>query len=517
MAEGSSSKSATAGKNATQSPPKTIKKQRSLKSLFSFFKSLKQDRKSPSIPESHYPNNRPFTKALGLSTASLPAQTSMGEDEDDENPDYDSPRTIGHWHSTTSLPSQVRPPFARHSPTSSSSSASSFEFPSDASTAATSPSNSSPSVLIKSLSSASVVIADPATSVVSSMEHNSPPIQPSAKSPKMTKTSKRVSDNYQKQPSPLSSVMDAHSPYTPQMSTQDHQPKRRSYLGNLLRRSQSHPDLADLTQADLPPLPPMPMLAPSSRPTTPASSISRAKSFRKKFADPKKSGGFGGYTDQEKIERISILGADPAGYGYYLYPTSEKEASNKRNSGTGPPGRPGYVGDWKRDNWGSRPDGPGGGRGNNGAPRAWKDSRGRGFRKTVAPQAIPEEAGDVFDSESKPNRRFSNPTLAESVSAPEEKKERRQSLHNSWDLIQAHQKTQELSSLQVSYTKTEALDQDDEAVLRGLQQGALRVMDAADSVVGEFDGNITSLPSPNTRGSGMKDNLPMIRIDMVEA
>lgn len=263
----------------------------------------------------------------------------------------------------------------------------------------------------------------------------------------------------------------------------------------------------------------MPMLAPSSRPTTPASSISRAKSFRKKFADPKRSGGFGGYTDQEKLERISILGADPAGYGYYLYPTSEREASNKRNSGTGPPGRPGYVGDWKRDNWGSRPDGPGGGRGNSGAPRAWKDSRGRGFRKTVAPQAIPEEAGDVFDSESKPNRRFSNPTLAESVSIVEEKKERRQSLHNSWDLIQAHQKTRELSSLQVP--GVEALNQDDEAVLRGLQQGALRAMDAADSAAGEFDGNITGLPSPNTgeqvKMVEMKDNLPMIRIDMVKA
>lgn len=399
MTEGSSPKFAGPATTGVAQSSKIIKKQRSLKSLFSFFKSLKQDKKAPTIPESNYPNNRPFTKAPGFSTASLPTRTSTGEDEDDDNSDNDFSRTVGHWHSTTSLPSQVRPPFARHSPTSSSSSASSFEFPSDASTAATSPSNSSPSVLIKSLSSASIATADSVTSVVSSMEHNSPPTQLSTGSLKTTKTSKRVSDSYRKQPSPLSSVMDAHSPYTPQISTRDYQPKRRSYLGGLLRRSQSHPDLADLTQADLPPLPPMPTI-PTSRPTSLTPSISRAKSFRNKFVDPKKSAGSSGYTDQEKIERMLILGADPAGYGYYLYPASEKEASNRRTSGTGPPGRPGNVGDWRRDNWGSRSDGHGGGRGSNGAPRAWKDSRGRGFRTTVAQQAIPEEASDAFDSES---------------------------------------------------------------------------------------------------------------------
>lgn len=228
---------------------------------------------------------------------------------------------------------------------------------------------------------------------------------------------------------------------------------------------------------------------------------------------------------------MSILGADPAGYGYYLYPPSEKEASNRRNSGTGPPGRPGYVADWKKDSWGSRSDGPGGGRGNSGAPpRAWKDSRGRGFRRAVAHQAIPEEASDAFDSESmmsqsnKPSRRFSNPTLAEPMSTPEEKKERRQSLHNSWDLIQAHQKIQELASLKVPCAKTKSPDQEDEAVLRVLQQGALRAIDAADSVIEESDGNIINLSIPDTGDSGeqvkvveMKDNLPIIRIDMVKA
>lgn len=269
----------------------------------------------------------------------------------------------------------------------------------------------------------------------------------------------------------------------------------------------------------------MPTLASSAQPASPAS-ISRAKSFRKKFGDSKKSGGFGGYTDQEKIERMSILGADPAGYGYYLYPTSEKEASNKRNSGTRPPGRPGYAGDWKRDNRGPHPDGPGGGRGASGSPRGWKDGRGRGFRKTVAQQAIPEESSDAVDSESmmsqsgKPNRRFSNPNP---VSTLEVKKERRQSLHNSWDLIQAHQKIQEFSSLQVPCAKAKVPDQDDEAVLRELQQGALRALDAADSAIEEFNGNIISLSLPNPEGSGeqakvveMKDNLPMIRIDVVE-
>lgn len=275
----------------------------------------------------------------------------------------------------------------------------------------------------------------------------------------------------------------------------------------------------------------MPALTLASRPASPVSSISRAKSFRNKFTDPKKGTGFGGYTDQEKIERMSILGADPAGYGYYLYPTSEKEASNRRNSGTGPPGRPGYVGDWKKDNWGSRSDGPGGGRGNSGAPpRAWKDSRGRGFRRAVAQQAIPEEASDAFDSENmmsqpnKPSRRFSNPTSVEPVSTLEEKAERKQCLHNSWDSIQAHQKIQELSLLKVPSAKTKMPDQEDEAVLRVLQQGALRAIDAADSVVEEFDGNIIDLPIPDTGDSGeqvkvveMKDNLPIIRIDMVEA
>lgn len=305
----------------------------------------------------------------------------------------------------------------------------------------------------------------------------------------------------------------------------------------------------------------MPASAPSLRPKSSSSSISRVKTFRRRSGDPRD--GVGGYTDQEKIERMSILGADPAGYGYYLYPTSQKETSNnQRNSGMAPPsgkrGRPGYVDDWKRGSWGgSGPDGFGGGRGGSGAPggRAWKDSRSRGFRRTVAQQAIPEEAGDAFDPESSSSRRFSegfspgsdclrqNPTLAKVApsilttldneamiadkSTSSEKKERGQSFHNSSDSIQAHEKVQELLPPQVPGAKTDvshSQGQDDEVVLRRLQQGVQGAMDTIDSVAEVLDGKMANFSRPSTAGSGkqmkvveIKDSLPMIRIDMIKA
>lgn len=312
----------------------------------------------------------------------------------------------------------------------------------------------------------------------------------------------------------------------------------------LLRRSHSHPDLADLTPEELPPLPPMPASAPSG----PASSyfaISRAKTFRRRSADSRKRDGIGGYTDQEKIERISILGADPVGYGYYLYPTSQKETNNRRNSGMGQPsskrGKPGYVDDWNKGSWGgSGSEGFGGGRGGGtGTPsgRAWKDSRGRGFRRTVAQQAIPEEAGDAFDSESTtskstgPSRRSSegfslgpeylrqNPTSAGPVSSIS------QNQTAVADKITLDKK--ECDSVQTSCAQAnlpQDRDQVGEAVSRKSQQEAQKAMDTTDFAVEGFDGKMINFSRPNTAGTGeqtgvigAKDNLPMVRIDMIEA
>lgn len=540
-------------KDPSQTSGKPIKKQRSLRSLFSFLKSSKK------VSEYYYPSRGSALKGQSFSTFSLPAQVPIGEGEDDESSDTDSPR--GRWHSTTSLPSQVRPPFACHTPSSSSSSASSLEFPSDTSTAATSPSNSSPSILIKSLSSASIVTMNSTASATStrSMEHNSPPNQALTKSTKMSKSSKRATDSYRKQPSPLSSVMDAHSPYTfptiPQTSTHENQPKRRSSLGNfLLRRTQSHPDLADLTQEYLPPLPPMPASAPSSRPTSSSSSISRAKTFRRRSGDLRKTDGMGGYTEDQKIERMSILGADPAGYGYYLYPTSEKKISSQKNSRMSPPsgkrGRPGYVDDWKRNSWGGAgSDGFGGGRVSNAGPsgKAWKDSRGRSFRRTVT-QAIPEEAGDAFDSESTSlDKQFTDNStlgyprqnLALAASDPKipatpsktdkemssriQPEECTQSPHNCWNSIHTRKQLQEIPSSMVPCEEAKTQqdsDRGDEAMLREQQQGVQRAMDA---VAEGFEGKTTNFSRPNTAGSEptrvneLKDGLPMFKVNMIQA
>ncbi|KAI5841453.1 hypothetical protein DFP73DRAFT_125075 [Morchella snyderi] len=412
-----SSKSAPAGiKDASQA----VKKRSSLRAMFSFWKFSK---KTPVLAEAEIANpiiSGPASKDLGFSTASLPTgPTRERSDSEGSSSSVNSEPALPtiRTPSTASLPAEVRPPFARHVPSPSNSSASSLEFTSDASTAATSPSNSSPSILIKSLSSASIVtMGGSAAAIVDTpVEPISPPKQASPNTTKLPKPVKRSTDSYQKHPSPLSSVMDAHSPYTmpsapprsmTSQSHENHQPRRRSSLGNFLRRSQSHPDLADLTQEYLPPLPPMPKSNPSSSRPRSSSSLARAKSFRRR-SDGRKPDGVGGYTEDQKIERMSILGADPAGYGYYLYPTSKPEVSNGKNSsasGLGKRTRPAYLEDWKRHSWGSNSDN--GRVSTTAAPssKAWKDARGRSFRRTVT-QAIPEEAGDSLD----PDKRAQSP------------------------------------------------------------------------------------------------------------
>ncbi|RPB02637.1 hypothetical protein L873DRAFT_1826662 [Choiromyces venosus 120613-1] len=566
--------------------PQVVKKKGSLRSICgSFFKSSKD--KKANKTGSQYPSRKSEAgaknrgnEAPAFSTTSLPTQvrsstSSTSSPYEDEDEFHGSIPHAKHGasrktHSTTSLPAQIRPPFAFHTPSSSSSSTSSLEFASDASTAATSPSASSPSVLIKSLSSQSISTLNHSTTSLSSTpsrETSPTRTQSSAKSSKM---SKRAPENYRKQPSPLSTVTDAHSPYmlptAPESSLlherpNSFQPKRRSSLGNyILRRTQSHPDLTDFTTDDLPPFPQMPISAPTSRPGSSNSTLSsRTLSLRRKSgkADVETPTS---YSTQEKIEHRSILGADPAGAGFYLYPTAQPENSSTRSSSSssssssrsGSRGRPPVNGNMDGDSRGNTWTGPDEHNNSRGMPpagRGWRDPRGGwSFRRSVTQQVILEEVGDVADSpqtmsSSSSAPKFDTQKTAQRSGCPlnqnrspdmsrdasvSEKSERRRSLHNNWDLIQSQMQIHKYNFPQLRVppeTKKEGEDWDmgERIALRKLQQGAMRFMDASGT-----DGNgsrgtpaTIKFEHPNRLSAvgkerGLIDSLPVVRIESVE-
>ncbi|PWW76738.1 hypothetical protein C7212DRAFT_279730 [Tuber magnatum] len=569
--------------------PRVVKKKGSLRSIFgSLFKSTKGKKANKTGPQ--YPSREGEASARNrgnevpaFSTTSLPTQarsstssTSLTYGDEDAEFSSSIPHTAHgesrKTHSTTSLPAQIRPPFAFHAPSSSSSSsssASSIEFVSDTSTAATSSSVSSPSVPIKSPSSQSISILNRSTTSLSSTpsrETSPTRTQSSTKPPKMPK---RAVGDYSKQPSPLSTVTDAHPPYilptapeSPVLHERPNsfQPKRRSSLGDyILRRTQSHPDLTDFTTDDLPPFPQMPISAPTSRPGSSSSALSsRTLSLRRRSGKTDMEAATS-YSIQEKIEHRSILEADPAGTGFYLYPTARPEISNRRSS-SGSSSSSSRSGSWGRTPMGGNmsddlrrnsrtgPDGrsvrsmPPAGRG-------WRDPRGgRSFGGSVAQQVILEEVGDLADSPQTlssslsapsidsqqaalrsrgPSNQNRSPDVSKNASVSE-KSERRRSLHNNWDSIQSQMRIHgdDFPRLQVPMeTKKEGedLDMGEKIALRNLQWGAMRFLDASGTDGNSSRGTPVTIESghPNGlsavgKGRGLIDSLPIFRIESVE-
>lgn len=565
-------------------PPRVVKKKSSMRSIFAcFFKSPRDKRANKT--GSQYPSRKREAsaknrgnEALAFSTISLPTRarsstSSTSSPYDDEDEEFNS--SIPHaehgasrkTHSTISLPGQIRPPFAFHAPSSSSSSASSLEFVSDVSTAATSPSASSPSVLIQSSSPQSTLTPNHSTTSLSSnpSRETSPTRTQSLTKP--SKMSKRALENYRKHPSPLSTVTDAHSPYILPTAPEppvlherpnSFQPKRRNSLSNyILRRTQSHPDLTDFTTDDLPQFPQLPVSAPTSRPGSAASSRTLSRRRRSGKAD---IGAPTSYSTQEKIEHRSILGADPAGAGFYLYPPAQSEISSRRGgshsgssgSRSGSRGRAPMGGnmsdDPRRNNSWTGLDGHNA-RGMPPAGRGWRDPRGgRSFGRSVTQQVILEEVGDVADSPQTMSSSSSAPNLdsrqamlgsgglpnqsrlldmSKNASLPE-KGERRRSLHNNWDPIQSQTRIHSdgFQQLQVPpEIKKEGRDWDmgESMALKKLQQGEMRFMDASSADRNSSRGTPVRIQfgHPNRlsavgKGRGLIDSLPVVRIESVE-
>lgn len=584
------------GAEAHISSGPTIKRKGSFRSLLTcFFKSSKQGRKTHKVGSTGSGDASVKTARLlprlrsSLSTISLPikvrastpsvASPHRSEYDNEEGSNNSRPLAENGLsrkaQSTTSLPSQIRPPFVSHAPSSSSSSASSLEFVCDDSTAATSPSNSSPSVLMKSPSSQSISTLDHSTSSLSS-EKSREPSPPRAQSPAgMPKKPKRTPENYSKQPSPLSTVTDAHSPYTnpttPESSSgrpSDSRSKRRGSLGSfILRRTQSHPDLTDLTTDDLPLFPQMPISTPPSRPVSSSSILSpRSLTLRRKSS---KIGPHGptSYSLEEKLEHRSILGADPAG-GFHLYPSAHpaRERPGRRSTSNSPRptmhGRPpttrGTNEDLKRNSWAGSEIYSGRSGMAPPAPRGWKDPRSRGFRRGVTQQVIMEEAGDIpeqpqevsspasqcgrrrsdgFNQQQHQSSRGVVPrnlaehsmrsvslglvnTTGRSSDKSSEKGYHKQSLHNGWNSIQEPVEFHQNGHLQVpTVTKKfgeEDCGFDEDLVLKRLQQGALRFMDSSDeNKHGSYGEPLTVNFSHPNKAPGHVDRLPAIRIESV--
>ncbi|CUS15383.1 unnamed protein product [Tuber aestivum] len=567
--------------------PRVVRKKGSLRSIFgSLFKSTRGKKANRTgsrhlIREDEAGARNKGNEALAFSTISLPAQlrsstssTSSPYEDEDEEFSSSIPHTAHgesrKTRSTASLPAQTRPPFAFHAHSSSSSSStSSIEFAPDAFTAATPPPVSSPSALARSTSSQSISTLNRSTASLfgtPSRETSPTRTQYSIKSPKM---SKRAMENYSKQPSPLSTVMDAHSPYilptAPKPPVLDERPnsfrsKHRSSLSSyILRRTQSHPDLTDFTTDDLPTFLQMPISAPTSRPGSSSSALSsRTLSLRRRSgkADMEVPTS---YFTQEKIEHRLILGADPAGAGFHLYPTPHSGFSSRRSSPgsssggsrsrsweRGPMGR-NMSDDPRRNSW-TGPDG----HNVHGIPpaaRGWRDPRGgRSFRGGVTQQVILEEVGDATDSPQSMSSSLSAPNVDSqqavlrsggpldqnrspdvSKNVPiSEKSERRRSLHNNWDSIQSQMRIHggDFPQLQVprETMKEEGdLDMSEKMALRRLQQGAIRFLDASGADGNGFRGTPVTIEfgHPNGlsavgKGGGLIDNLPVVRIESVE-
>ncbi|KAI5798503.1 hypothetical protein FPQ18DRAFT_122844 [Pyronema domesticum] len=307
------------------------------------------------------------------------------------------------------------------SPSPSNSSASSFEFEDSTTTADTTPSNSRTSVVSKP-SDASVTTISSGSSGGTTSSTSSAATTISSTSTSETPTTKSLPI----QPRPKSLInpsagcpylLPPNPPTSPILHTRAPQPiHRHPSLGRFLPRGyRSSPDLSALdlensSDAELPISSSAPTSRPGSRPTSsheasPAPLGLQKTTGKKKSKSNKRADleAHTSYSPQERMEHRSILGADPAGLGFYLYPKPQK----------GRPVSMGAVGAGGYPSFG--PVGAGGypsfglppppqqqqysignmGRGRDSGRRAWREQKGRSYQRTIATSCIVEEEGEL--------------------------------------------------------------------------------------------------------------------------
>jgi hypothetical protein len=371
------------GGQATATRP--LKNRGSLKSLFTSLRASKSEQQS-------YPSKQSFFARVSasFSTTSLSSHTPQKSTgrlaERSESPESSTENVEHPTASTVSLPAQIQPT-SSGSPSSSSSSTSSFDFASDSSTTLTTPTSSSPSLLMKATSGVPVV--------------TSPRVEKSEDSAVGSPLASVKSPDHLRKPyyRPMPYIL----PTAPESSVlherrNSFQPKRRNSLSRMLaRRTQSFPDLTKTLDAYSPSSPPA--SAHSSRPPSSVSNLAnvpppqkKPAKGRRRLADLEKPTS---YSEKEKMEHRSILGADPAGLGFYLYPTSGQELVNRRHTMIGaqsmryPGPRPTPEGN--RNSWAGMSADVSGDLVGNGRRR---EPRGRGFCRNVTSQIIVEEDGN---------------------------------------------------------------------------------------------------------------------------
>ncbi|KAI5852129.1 hypothetical protein BZA05DRAFT_396917 [Tricharina praecox] len=310
-------------------------------------------------------------------------------------------------------------------------------------------------------------------------------------------------------------------------------PKRRNSLGRLLSRGyQSSPDLSgmseDSDEGAMPPMPTKPYSKPSSAGVPSRARTLRRRATEKGRADIEKPTS---YTEQEKMEHESILGADPAGYGFYLYPKTST-LSPQRNS---------YVGGSGSSDSGSPVDG-GSGRPSHGR-RTWKEAKGRSFRRTVTSQIImEEECGDSSETApiAQPQRRHSMaPGIDSQWRAPRQdagsvgqptlnggnnNAARRRSLHNSWDQLSSQIQRHDgpFPALELPQRRrSDQLHDGEEAALRRLQLEANRFMirtEDVDDTDADDDFGVRPVADRGSGGGSSRNSnvpVPALRVEMV--
>lgn len=385
-----------------------VKKKSSFRSLFSIFR-----RSSKADITSGYPQKNTESSAASSTTSTtfLPSEVRL-PDAQLIKKDYEASA------STISLPAEISPPFSR-TPSTSSASTLSMENGSEASTAITTPSTSSPSVLMKAISPEAIG----STSTPEQPRGNSPPRDSVILCMKEKRNSTDMAGW-----SP-SKITDANSPFPVHHTTtgknedleQLKMKRRNSFKGMILRRSKSNPDLCS-DDDELPTNRRSP-----SRPSSVASNASSSSGLARRLSRRTSSKGIHGLDPdavpnpvRHREEHLLILGADPSGSSFYLYPTTKQEVLQRRKSNVSqaaarPIPRKRYttsVDDYKRRSWGGvdgsrvdTSDGP--------PPRPRPVMRGAlrppsSFRGNVATQVIVEEGSDVGDSQKiMPPRRHS--------------------------------------------------------------------------------------------------------------
>jgi len=275
----------------------------------------------------------------------------------------------------------------------------------------------------------------------------------------------------------------------------------------------------------------------TSRPASISGAPTRSKNLRrcaKGRADLEKPTA---YSEQEKIEHQSILGADPAGYGFYLYPKTAVAVLNEKTSKVDY-----YGGPYSNSGVNSA---SGRGTGNDGGSRRWREPKGgRNFRRNVTSQVIVEEEANEGQEEppvSRPQRRHSEvpgqlrqprsdavsvPTLPRPVgnSTPQSARSpshgRQRSLHNDWAHITA-QKQQHLGPLPSLQLPTQkrgevraSIDSADETALADLHRDAMMFVNKSNN--DECDAQVDSSSQQITDKLGDVIKIPVLRVEMVD-